>query len=398
MNRKKISNLKIVIILCLIFIFVELIVILFHYFGNREQSIYFESINAIIHDNKTYISVGSNNDNVNHYEKAKISKYNAKKEKVFEKLYNIGYNSVFFGAVMDSDNIVAVGSYEKNLDEHNSSIRRALIVKYDKDGNEVFSKDFQMLDNSKFTSIVKLGDDYLVTGNSIYRNTKVGNKVGGAVLAKYNKDGLLEWKTTYGSNKSAIFNDLIVIDNYIYVVGTDENYLGIIVKYDLDGNLITYNDYNTTDSLGFSGIASIDDNIYISGALRRENDNTDAMIVKYDLDCNYIDQVVYAEEGLERFNKIIIDEDSIIAIGIMAIAKKETGISEFNYDGLVAKYDLDLKYIDSVKYGDDRDDFFTDIIIDKDQYIVSGYSSYEDYSYMSKFIRYSKALKVLGVD
>ena len=49
-------------------------------------------------------------------------------------------------------------------------------------------------------------------------------------------------------------------------------------------------------------------------------------------------------------------------------------------------------------YGDDRDDYFTDIIYDKNDYLVVGYSSYEDGSYLSKFIHYSDALKVLGVE
>ena len=49
-------------------------------------------------------------------------------------------------------------------------------------------------------------------------------------------------------------------------------------------------------------------------------------------------------------------------------------------------------------YGDERDDYFTDIILDHNQYLVVGYSSYEDGSYLSKFIRYSDALKVLGVE
>jgi len=54
--------------------------------------------------------------------------------------------------------------------------------------------------------------------------------------------------------------------------------------------------------------------------------------------------------------------------------------------------------IDVVNYGDERDDYFTDIIFANEKYLVSGYSSYEDGSYMSKFINYSKALKVLEVE
>lgn len=398
MNKKKVKRLRIISLICVVILICETIYILYNP-NNKSQSIYFESINSLVASDKSYIVVGSNNDNDNHYERAKISKYNLKKEKVFEKLYNVGYNSAFFGVLPDGENYVVVGSYEKNIEEHNESIRRALIVKFDKNGNEIFSNDFRVLDNSKFTSIVKVGDDYLVTGQSIYKNTKVGNKVGGAILAKYNKDGELLWSKTYGSNKSAIFNDLLVINNHIYVVGTDDNYLGVIVKYDLDGNYIYHNDYKVTDSLGFSGITNVGNFIYISGALRRDDNDTDAMIVRYNFDCTYIDQVVYTGSGNERFNKLIVDDDeNIIAIGNMAVAKEEDGVSEYNYDGIIAKYDADLKVIDSVTYGDERDDYFTDVVYYNNEYLISGYSSYEDGSYMSKFIRYSKALKVLGVE
>ncbi len=399
MNSRKIKILKSIILVCIAVLIIEVIYIGYHLTYSSEKSIYFDGINAIEATDKNYITIGSNNDNDNHYEKAKISKYNLKKEKTFEKLYNVGYNSSFFGVTVDGDDFVVVGSYEKDEEDHEKLVRKALIVKYDKDGNIIFENDFSLLDNSKFTSVIKVGEDYLVTGQSIYENTRVGESEGGAILAKYDKDGELVWYKTYGGSKSAIFNDLIVVRDNIYVVGTDENYLGVIVKYDLDGNYIGYNDYKTTDSLGFGGIANIDGFLYVSGALRRDKYDNDAMIVRYNLDCVYIDQVVYSGEGIERFNKIVVDNhDNLIAIGTMAIPKKEKGISEYNYDGIVAKYDKNLKYIDSVSYGDERDDYFTDIKVVDDRYLVVGYSSYEDGSYMSKFISYSSALKVLGVE
>lgn len=399
MNSRKIKILKSIILVCIAVLIIEVIYIGYHLTYNSEKSIYFDGINAIEATNKNFITIGSNNDNDNHYEKAKISKYDLKKQKTFEKLYNVGYNSSFFGVTIDGDDFVVVGSYEKDEEDHEKLVRKALIVKYDKDGNVIFENDFSLLDNSKFTSIIKVGEDYLVTGQSIYENTRVGESEGGAILAKYDKDGELVWYKTYGGSKSAIFNDLIVVRDNIYVVGTDENYLGVIVKYDLDGNYIGYNDYKTTDSLGFGGITNIDGFLYVSGALRRDKYDNDAMIVRYNLDCVYIDQVVYSGEGIERFNKIVVDNhDNLIAIGTMAIPKKEKGISEYNYDGIVAKYDKNLKYIDSVSYGDERDDYFTDIKVVDDRYLVVGYSSYEDGSYMSKFISYSSALKVLGVE
>lgn len=399
MNKRRVQELKFISFVCMIILVCEILYIGYHFLYQEEESVYFEGINAMISVDDYYVTVGSNNDNDNHYEKAKISKYDLKRQKDSEKLYNVGYNSSFFGIASDGEDYVVVGSYEKTEKEHEDSVRRALIVKYDKYGEIVFEQDFRVLDNSKFTGIAVVGEYYYVTGQSIYKNTRVGSKDGGAILAKYNRDGDLIWYKTYGSNKSAIYNELLVVGDSIYTVGTDENYLGIIAKYDLDGNFITYNDYRTTDSLGFSGIASIDGFIYVSGALRRENDDNDAMIVRYNQDLVYIDQVVYTGNGIERFNKLIVDDhDNIVAIGTMAVAQEEGGISEYNYDGIIAKYDKNLKYVDSVSYGDDRDDFFTDILFVDDEYVVIGYSFYDDGNYMSKFIRYSKALKVLGVE
>ena len=399
MNNKK---LLIFVILSFLIVLIEFFYIIYNKSFNKSESIYFVGLNALAVDSKNnYVAVGSNNDNVNHYEKASVSLYNSKKEKTLEKLYNIGYNSSFFDVLIDGDDIIAVGNYEKSLSEHESSVRRALIVKYDKNGNVLFEKDFKVLDNSKFTGIIKVDDYYYVTGQSIYSNTNVGSNEGGALIAKYDKDGNMLWHKIYGNNKESLFNDLIFADNYLYAVGNYENNYAIIVKYDLDGNVISYNDYKITDELGFTSIVNLENNIYVSGAFKTGDNDTDAMIVRYDLDCNYIDQVSYNGIGKERFNRLIIDNDNnIIAIGTMmsSITHSKKNYGDYNYDGIIAKYMNDLKEIDSVSYGDERNDFFTDIKLIDGNYLIVGYSSYEDGSYMSKFINYSSALKVLGVD
>lgn len=398
--KKNFKRLKTIIIVCIIILVIELLTILYSVFIRNKESLYFDGINSVVSNNSYYVTVGSNNDNDKHYEKAKVTKYNENKEKTLEKLYNIGYNSAFFGVTLDEDNIVAVGSYEKTKKDHNNLVRRALIVKYDSLGEIIFEKEFSLLDNSKFTSITSVSDGYLVTGQSIYKNTKVGNKKGGALLVKYDKDGKLLWSKTYGSSKTSVFNDLIIVDNYIYTVGMDKDYKGVLCKYDLKGDLITYNDYKYTDEIGFSGIVNIDNSIYISGSNRKNDKVTNAMIVEYNLDCEYQKQVIYSDTGITRYNKLIKDEhNNLIAIGIKMTNKntKSKTADNINYDGVVGKYKSNLEEIKVVNYGDDRDDYFTDIKIINKEYLIVGYSSYEDGSYLSKFIRYSDALKVLEV-
>lgn len=397
---KLIKKFKFINTILILVIITEVIFISYHLINKKEKNIYFDGINAVVSNDKYYVSVGSNNDNDMHFEKAKVSIYNTKKDKINDIIYNIGYNSSFFGVMFDNNDIVAVGSYEKSISDRKNSIRKALIVKYDKSGKILFQKDFELLDNSRFTSIVKYKDYYYVTGQSVYKSTELGNSSGGAILCKYDKNGKLIWSKSYGSNKSAIYNELLVYNNNIYVVGSDEGYLGIICKYDLDGNIIGYNNYKSTDDIGFSGIVNIDNKIYVSGSNRSVDNNT-AMIVMYDDNCNYIKETVYKTDKTSRYNKLVLDDNNdIIAIGTIYIERvgNHNMINDYNYDGIIGKYSSDLEEIDVVKYGDDRDDYFTDIIFSNNKYIVAGYSSYEDGSYMSKFINYSKALKVLEVE
>ena len=400
-NRKIIKLIKFSTVVCFIFLIIEVVYIAYNILYNSEKSLYFDGVNSVAGTGKMYVTVGSNNDNDNFFEKAKLSLFNSKKEKTFEKLYNIGYNSSFFGVIVDfEDNIIAVGSYEKTIDDHDKLIRKALIVKYDKYGNILFEKDYDKLDNSKFVDVIAYDEHYYVIGQTIYSNTKIGNKPGGALINKYDKNGNLIWSKTYGNSKNAIFNDLIIHENYIYAVGSDGDY-GLLCKYDLDGNLISTNSGEGKYSFDFSGIVEMNNILYLCGSNRMNSDNTDAVIVQFNLDCNYMNKVLYEGKDYDRFSRIIKDDNNnIVVIGIMSTYRKHkhNTIDDYDYDSIIGKYKHNLENIATITYGDEGDDFFTDIILDNNNYLVVGYSSYEDGSYLSKFINYSSALKVLEVE
>ena len=228
----------------------------------------------------------------------------------------------------------------------------------------------------------------------------LGFAEGGAFLIKYDNNGRLLWKKFYGDNKTAVYNDLVVVDNYIYVVGKDDSRVGIVAKYDMDGTLVKTTKYEFTDSLGFMSIVKVSDGLVVSGAKRKDN-TTDAILVKYDFDINYLNEVSYDENENERYNRLVVDNnDNLIVIGTIGIydtKKDTTGIEILKYDAVIAKYKSDLKLIKAVRYGDMRDDYFSDVILRDNNYYVAGYSSYEDGSYLSKYIVYSDALKVLEV-
>lgn len=402
MEKRLFRTLKIVAIICAIILLIECIYIMFFI---DKKSIYFDGINSVVSNDKFLVSVGSNNNNVNYYEKAKVTRYNSKKEKSFEKIYNKGFNGVYFDVLIDeSENIIAVGSYEKDEKEFKNRNRTALIVKYDKAGNIIYENDFQLLGNSKFTSVYEVEDGYIVAGQTIYDNMTVGlSEDGGGIIVKYNKNLDIVWIENYGDNKAGVFNDILVHNDYIYAVGLSSPTVGVVAKYNLEGELQKSYEYKDSDGLGFSGLAYKNSQLFVCGGkINRDNNDSNGVIALFSKNLELKEEVEFDGNGYDRFNQLIIDEDdNIVVVGTIATIDKneeEKNANAFNHDGVIAKYDDDLDKIKELTYGDERDDYFTSIIDYDGNYLVSGYSSYEDGSYLSKFIKYSYALKVLGVE
>ena len=404
MDKRLKKIFKIIVIICVLVLIVDIGVLIYNNFVKEEEINYFDSINSYeVLDNKI-IAVGSNSNNDKGYEKAKITLYDSNYEKIWETLYNKKYNSNFYAVKQDEDNYIAVGDFEANKKEHEESVRSALIAMFSEDGSLLTEKSFQVLGNSKFTNLLVVEDGYIVIGQSIYENMTLGvSDEGGAFIIKYDKELNEVWKHNYGGSKSGLYNDLIIVNNNIYVAGKDSSRLGIISKYSLDGNYIATTTYEQTDTFGFTGITTDNNNLFVVGAKKTSEDqnnyDTDSLIVKYDLDLNKVNEKLYTGEGMERYNRVIIDSNSnIVVAGQTGIYNKEKSTSKlnvFSYDGILAKYDNDLEELLVEKYGNEEDDYFTDIKQINDEYIVSGYSSIDN-SYISKFITYTKSGKLIG--
>ena len=219
-------------------------------------------------------------------------------------------------------------------------------------------------------------------------------------MMKYNKEGKMEWNRSIGSAKSGVFNDLYISESGIYAVGLLDDSIGLIAKYQFNGDIVFQKEIEGISGAGLRGILQADSSFYISGSIKTENEDG-AILYKVNEDGDILNSQLYNKVPNVYFHKLVYDGDSsIVVIGSSFTEKKssEPTADMVNYDGLVVKYNLDLEMVTDAMYGDERDDFFTDIIYDKSDYLVVGYSSYEDGSYLSKFIRYSDALKVLGVE
>lgn len=398
-------GMKYLVILCVLILVIDIGMVIYTNHQDSSEKSSFDSINAFEIADSDIIAVGSNNENDKSLEKAKITKYDREQKKIWEKVYNKGYRSSFFGVRKDQENYIAVGNYESSKDEHKESLRSALIVKYDNHGEILYENDFQVLGNSKFMNILVLEDGYLVVGQSIYENMSLGfSDLGGAILIKYDKELNEVWRANYGGSKSGIYNDLVIVGDNIYAVGKDAANVGIVSKYDMKGSRITTINYEFTDHFGFTGVASINNYLFIVGSKQMKEDkndyDTDALITKYDLDLQLVDENLYKGKGIERYNKIITDYDYLVLSGQTGEYNEEKSTQSenvFHYHGIFAKYNSDLKELKVAEYQNEESDYFTDIKRLDNRYMISGYSNYSENHYLSKFVLYSRSGKVLGV-
>jgi len=209
------------------------------------------------------------------------------------------------------------------------------ILKYDTDGNLIWSKDYNKATYDFAYSIV-------VEGNNIY--------VGGqsnceSLLLKYDLDGNLEWDKTYGKSRE-MYSEIMHLsscDGYIYAVGQTEDSRGdddiLLLKYDSDGNLIWDTTWEITGTQRAYGIKADSESVYIAGFGDIVDADATGLLLKYNDKGELIWQTSFEHFKLEDVEEW---EGNIYVVG------QTTGNSPYpsDWDIVIAKFDSDGKVID----------------------------------------------------
>ena len=358
-------------------------------------------------------------------EQAKLVKLDKELNIVFESTFTGDYDSTFYDAISTKDSIYAVGSYVYEESQISLRTRDGLLVKYDSNGKMEWFKNFQIRGDTEFKRIIEVDDGIIVVGQSIYENMEVGNHdVGGGIILKYDFDGNLLWSNNFGGNKSGIFNDVIKVQDGYICAGKDAVNYGLLVKFDLNGEKVWVKNYSNTDEYGFSRMILKDDKIYIAGSFnssdeKDEEGNTifqyDACVFVYSLDGEILDKYTIGGTDTDRFNSLILGDKEIIALGYTK--SKDIKVDGLNYkkdmtEGMVVSFDYDGKILKANSYGGSKNETLSDIcesitetenlINDTKDYIVVGYTNSHrgvfkgnGKDYFSKIIKYNSSLNIL---
>ena len=407
--------LRVIIVLCIAIIVIELGYIGLSYYIRSKSIIYSDTLNNFSKVNDGYLVAGNSdfkkskfNSYQKEYNKAKFAKYNNDFEVEFESAYTKGYASYFSDVSEYKDGYIAVGGVQYDKQQIEDNATDGLIVLYDKRGKQVDTKRVQIAGDTTFNKVLVCDDGFIVVGQSILQNMVIGTDPdGGALMIKYDFNLNEVWKVNYGGSKSAIFNDAIIDEDYIYAVGKDATRYGLIAKYTLSGEKVYTKTYEYTDTVGFSSIVKVNNAFFVAGSktinidASDEDKTTKGLIVKYNSNGEVIDEVTFSRNKASRFNKIVSDDNNLIVVGHTYKKDLEKSTKTYNYldyRGIIVKYDTNLKKLTNNNENGEGIDYFSDVIVTNEGYLVGGASSSRELGsnnkdYRTFFLQYNKDLK-----
>ncbi len=310
------------------------------------------------------------------------------------------YYDYALGVAADSEgNAISVGYTRGSIDDTNTSANigryDGFIAKYDKDGNKTFIKQIGTSSYDWITGVVTSGTDIYITG---YTYGNMDDTNGSAqqgsydgFVAKYDKNGNEVFSKQFGTTSTDYIN-AVTIDsgNNIYVAGytygtfTDEtrvgSYDGFIVKYNSSGTKQWAKQFGTTSTDYITGVATdSNNNIYVSGYTYGTFDarigSYDGFIVKYDDNGTKDWTRQFGTTSTDYITSVAVDSsNNIYAVGY-SYGKLADETRLGSYDGIIVKYNDEGVQQYAKQFGTSSVDYIKDIAIDSSNNIyATGYT------------------------
>ncbi len=324
-----------------------------------------------------------------------------------------GSSSDSFSSVIETSDggFVAVGSSQSDADgtitSTNNGQNDGLIVKFNRDGNQLWDKQIGGSSSDQFYSVIETSDGGFVAVGSSQSDadgtiTSTNNGFGDGLIVKFDENGNQIWDNQVGgSSFDQFFSVLETSDGGFVAVGSSQSYQdgtltspnnggtdGLVVKFDENGNQIwDYQAGGSSSEFFFSVLETSDGGIVAVGSSQSDADGTltsdnngdsDGLIVKFDENGNQLWDKQIGGWSTETFNSVVETSDNgLIAVGSSksTISGNLTSDNNGDNDGLIVKFDEAGNKVWDKQVGGSFSDNFNSVIETSDRGLVAeGYS------------------------
>ncbi len=321
------------------------------------------------HDLENDVSMYQNNQNPSDSEGGFNSVSTTVDVSSTEELTTLYDKVAFTGVAADRDAIYVIAKAHNETYLGYGEWRRdwdSMLMKFDSDGNLIWKRIMGGPSLDLFAKVAVLNDSIYVGGH--YREDWDSSVDG--LLVKYNINGSLLWKRTWGGFNSDSFSGVAADDDHIYVSGRTacyraSGYDGLLMMFNSSGDLIWNQTWQVSSQSSFTGISMDGNSIYLSGSV--DGGGQDVLLVKY----NY--------SGFEIWNRTWggLRDDHIYDLevedGFIYLAGFAAG------NALLMQYDSSGTLLWNRTWGGNRGGSFRGIAVDGNDIYVGGSITYVDW-------------------
>ena len=332
--------------------------------------------------------------------------------------WEIEWNKNFGGSIWDifqsvapalDGGYIAVGysySTDGDLDDLNKGNNDAIIVKYDKNGNVVWNKNYGGSDADTFDCVASTSDGgYIAVGESWSTDgdlTGLNKGQGDAIIVKYDKYGEIDWNKNFGGTDGDRFYSITqTLDGGYVAVGYSRSSTGdlpglnkgyidaVIVKYDEHGDIEWNKNFGGSDGDDFRSVSLSADGGYAAVGYSNSTDDdlfglnkgyTDAIIVKYDEHGNVEWNKNFGGSSDETFESIGQTSDGGYIVSGRSHSTDGDLFDKGDARAIIVKYDEhgDIEWNKSFGGDSDNETFLSVTQILDGGYVAVGYSDSTD--------------------
>ena len=226
----------------------------------------------------------------------------------------------------DKGFLVVGGSTSPDYIFENKGLKDAIIIKYDRNGNQQWVSSFGGSNGDSFSDVAEMDDGSIIAvGYSNSADAGFDHKGGNdGIIVKYNRNGNQQWVRSFGGSAWDVFYGVAkTSDGKLVVAGESEsqdagfenqyqyNSNGIIAKYDLEGNQEWFRNNNEAGIFVSILESSNKDLILVSN----DDDGGYSGLYKYNKDGNLVWGGPIEEYGAADLSDVVEVDGGFIAVG-----------------------------------------------------------------------------------